>query len=51
MKFRDSRSHVMMVRDTSFKSVCFHETKFEIGQQKITANGILRIPKIKWIDI
>ena len=33
MKFHDGRNgHFMMVRDTSFKHICFHETKLEIYQ-------------------
>ena len=35
MKFHDTRDHFMMVRDTSFKNVCIHKTRFEICKPKI----------------
>ena len=39
-KFHVSRDHLMMVRDTSFKSTCFRKTRFEIYKLKIVATWI-----------
>ena len=45
VKFHDSRDYSMMFRDSTFKSVCFYETRFRICQQKIDATWLLVILK------
>ena len=35
MKFNDSRDDFMMIRDSSFKNICFHKTMLDISKQKI----------------